>query len=616
MAAPAAAIAAKAAARAAGAQVLQRVSPRLGPPPRKGNRGITGTLVAVAIAVLLLPALIVAVLFGGAQQNTACADDSALPGSWTGPGSLGGVAGTGVSTAELAAARRIPRLGGTRLAAGTYSPTAYFPHPNAPPTNCAATCISTASGIRVNNATRRAYLIASNPRLNQYGALAYIWPNPYGWTGPFVVADTGGDFNGPGRLDFYVFMGEGESWKSALGRAYQWGPANQVTLSAAPIRAGGPTISGPLGLGPADLGPGGTPPPLAGPSGGSVDVGPVLNLGDSLAAGTGPPLAGKLEGRTVTTLAARNQTSSQGLAVLRGVRDVPRTLVVQLGTNDTDVRRFRSNVRSVLAIARRASASVLWVNVARPVLSATRDTELNEVLTAESARHDELQVLDWKGAVTSGRVALGDDVHPTGDGYFTRAQLIADALADRAGADTAGGCGDPVAPGSLGELAGTPEQIVNRVVLYAHDHGFPGVTVDSVRAANDRHSPLTSSGNPSDHKGPPDHAWAADISNGGLPTPEMDRLAAAIAAAFGIPWEGAGLINHTANGYRMQLIYRADEHYDHVHFGVKALVGPAARSTVRVARRGPAGAAPAGQPPTVRQLRRVSAQRPATRVLR
>ena len=248
MAAPAAAVAAKALARVAGAQVLDRVRPRLGPPAPKRDRGLTSTLVAVAIAVLLLPALIVAVLFGGAQLNSACAVDSALPGSWTGPGSLGGVAGTGVSTAELTAARRIPGVGGTRLTPGTYSPTAYFPHPNAPSTNCGATCIATASGIRVNNATRRAYLIASNPRLNQYGALAYIWPNPYGWTGPFVVADTGSAFGGTGRLDFYIFMAEGESWQQALGRAYQWGPANQVRVSAAPIRPGGPTIAtAPLG---------------------------------------------------------------------------------------------------------------------------------------------------------------------------------------------------------------------------------------------------------------------------------------------------------------------------------------------------------------------------------
>jgi len=396
------------------AQLLQRArqrpeSPSSPPPKRRGPIGLIATVLA---AVVLLPCLVVVVLLGGAQQAAGCSPAAPLPGTWTGPGSLGGVAGTGVSAAEIRSARAIAGRGGTRLTPGTYSPTAYFPHPNAPSTNCGASCVATASGIRVNNATRRAYLIASNPRLNQYGALAYIWPNPYGWTGPFVVADTGSDFTGTGRLDFYIFMNTGESWQSALGRAYQWGPANQVRISAAAIRAGGPSISGsPLGPGPADLQPAGAPAPLA----------------------------------------------------------------------------------------------------------------------------------------------------------------------DTPGDDPAGGCGDPVAAGELGELSGTPEQIVNRVVLYANGHGFPDVSVQSVRAANDRHSPLTSSNNPSDHKGPPDHAWAADISNGALPTPAMDELAATIASAFGIAWEGAGLINHTSNGYRMQLIYRAAEHYDHVHFGVKALVSAAAR---------------------------------------
>ena len=396
MAAPAVGIAAK----AAGARVLDGVRSRAQPPqPPDGGRPVKA-IATIAVFVMLLPALLVAVLFGAAQPAAGCAPAPGLPGTWTGPGSLGGVAGTGVSRAELAAARRIPAVGGTRLTPGVYSPTAYFPHPDAPSTNCAATCISTASGIRVDNATRRAYLIASNPRLNQYGALAYIWPNPYGWTGPFVVADTGSAFNGAGRLDFYIFLQAGESPQQALGRAYQWGPANQVRLSAAPIRAGGPAIStSPLGPAPADFAPSATPAPVSSPV----------------------------------------------------------------------------------------------------------------------------------------------------------------------------GCGSPVAPGALGELSGTPEQIVNRVVLYANAHGFPAVTVDSVRAANIRHSALTSSGNPSDHKGPPDLAWAADISNGSSPTPEMDALAAAIASAFDIPWTGAGLVNHTADGYRLQLIYRAAEHYDHIHLGVKRL---------------------------------------------
>jgi hypothetical protein len=51
----------------------------------------------------------------------------------------------------------------------------------------------------------------------------------------------------------------------------------------------------------------------------------------------------------------------------------------------------------------------------------------------------------------------------------------------------------------------------------------------------------------------------------------MDALAAAIASAFEIPWHGGGLVSRTSDGYRLQLIYRAQGHYDHVHFGVKRL---------------------------------------------
>lgn len=133
------------------------------------------------------------------------------------------------------------------------------------------------------------------------------------------------------------------------------------------------------------------------------------------------------------------------------------------------------------------------------------------------------------------------------------------------------GCGGTVAPGALGELTGTPEQIVNRIVAYAHGHGFPNVTPDSVRVANASHGP-TDSGNRSDHQGPPDVAWAADISNGGSPTKEMDDLAQTITSAFGIPWPGSGVVEKTADGYRIQVLYRTKvggNHFNHVHVGVK-----------------------------------------------
>jgi hypothetical protein len=251
-------------------------------------------IAAVLALVVVLPALIVAVLIGGAQ-HADCAPAGDLPaGSWTGPGSLGGVAGTGVTQAELHAARRIPRLGGTRVTAGTYSPTAYLPSPHAPKTNCGLTCTVTASGIRVDNARRRAYLIASNPALNQYGALAYVWPNPYAWPGPFVVADSGSAFQGPGRLDFYVFINVGETWREALARAYQWGPATKVTLSATPITAGGPSITTPV----AQAGSGSLAPDVAATGGGGCAVAADGELGARVAqiakryVGAGPSIAG------------------------------------------------------------------------------------------------------------------------------------------------------------------------------------------------------------------------------------------------------------------------------------------------------------------------------------
>jgi hypothetical protein len=124
------------------------------------------------------------------------------------------------------------------------------------------------------------------------------------------------------------------------------------------------------------------------------------------------------------------------------------------------------------------------------------------------------------------------------------------------------------------KLSGTPKQIVDKVALpIAHEIAFRDVTAESVEAANAAHSTSTSSGNLSDHKGPPERAWAADISNGSAPTPEMDKLAKDLADCFGFPpeqWQG-GCNTATKDGYRIQLIYRTDcggNHYNHVHIGV------------------------------------------------
>lgn len=128
----------------------------------------------------------------------------------------------------------------------------------------------------------------------------------------------------------------------------------------------------------------------------------------------------------------------------------------------------------------------------------------------------------------------------------------------------------------------TPKEVIDRIVLpIARTNGIQ-VTPASVEAANSAHSVLTTSGNVSDHKGPPDRAWAADMSdnwdavNG---SPNMTRLAKALSITFDIPWTGAGLVikDNVRIGacvFRLQLIYLTLEggnHFNHVHLGTRAL---------------------------------------------
>jgi lysophospholipase L1-like esterase len=159
--------------------------------------------------------------------------------------------------------------------------------------------------------------------------------------------------------------------------------------------------------------------------GGGV-TGSVFNEGDSLAVGSAGALAGLLKAK-LTTDAAVGRSSSAGVAQLKR-RKLPDTLIVQLGTNDSSVSGFRASVNSVLALP--GVSQVYWVNVKRPPLGGTSDSELNAVLDDIAGSNSKLVVIDWKGFVESEGITLdsAQHIHPTGAGYKKRAQLIARAL--------------------------------------------------------------------------------------------------------------------------------------------------------------------------------------------
>lgn len=149
-------------------------------------------------------------------------------------------------------------------------------------------------------------------------------------------------------------------------------------------------------------------------------LGKVVSEGDSLAVGSAPYLD-QLFGN-FTSRAAVGRTSVQGYNDLTGTPK-PDTLIVQLGTNDTDVGAFEQHVDDIINWA--PEALIFWVNISRPDLGGTSDEDLNAVLRRKASSKKNFHVVDWYHAVRSGKVKLGgDNIHATASGYQYRAKLI------------------------------------------------------------------------------------------------------------------------------------------------------------------------------------------------
>lgn len=187
--------------------------------------GWTAVLLVAALPVGLVVGLVVLVSMLGAAQQQMCGGGSAAegttPGDFSGPGSLGGVAGTGIPRPLVDRVRQTSPYAGSRITPGTYTATAYGP----PWGGIQGAGAATSGGLPINGGAPRWYMIAVNPRDISHGTFVYVWPNPFGWKGPFFAADTGGAINAR-RIDFY-------DWR---GRASQnrWG-RRSVQASDTPI---------------------------------------------------------------------------------------------------------------------------------------------------------------------------------------------------------------------------------------------------------------------------------------------------------------------------------------------------------------------------------------------
>jgi 3D (Asp-Asp-Asp) domain-containing protein len=243
--APAAAPAASKVASAIAKTGAARTATRGGDDDGQGpGTGLVLLLLLIPVALVVGVVVLVSML-GGAAEQSCSPTGGPLPGDFSGPGSLGGVGGTGLSRPLVEQVRAGSPFAGSRVTPGRYASTAYGP----PWGGIQGPGISTSGGLPILGGAPRWYMVAADPAYLQHGNFVYIWPNPFGWNGPFLVADTGGAILSH-RVDIY-------DWR---GRAmqYRWG-TRTVEVGARPIAATGGGAPGtaviePLAQGPGPLG--------------------------------------------------------------------------------------------------------------------------------------------------------------------------------------------------------------------------------------------------------------------------------------------------------------------------------------------------------------------------
>ena len=149
--------------------------------------------------------------WSGSSPSCSCCSPAASSSSAAATGCRASSPGPGRSAASPAPASpprrsapcaRAARSPATALTPGRYLSTAYGP----PWGGIQGAGQARAAGWSIAGGAPRWYMIAVDPLLIGHGRLVYAWPNPFGWPGPFLAADTGAAILGR-RLDFYDWRG-------------------------------------------------------------------------------------------------------------------------------------------------------------------------------------------------------------------------------------------------------------------------------------------------------------------------------------------------------------------------------------------------------------------------
>jgi acyl-CoA thioesterase I len=164
----------------------------------------------------------------------------------------------------------------------------------------------------------------------------------------------------------------------------------------------------------------------------------ILAFGDSLTRGTGAPagmgypeVLAEISDREVINAGVPGELSDAGLERLAATLDrfQPDLLLLCHGGNDIlrkqDVGRLRSNLTTMIALARDRGIAVLLVGVPRPGLFLDTAEVYREVATATATPLEPSALAE----ILSNAELKSDAVHPNAAGYRRLAELIGDRLA-------------------------------------------------------------------------------------------------------------------------------------------------------------------------------------------
>ena len=161
-------------------------------------------------------------------------------------------------------------------------------------------------------------------------------------------------------------------------------------------------------------------------------------LGDSLTADGAAWLRAAAKPTRLRIDAKQSRHAFQGVALLRKVRPLPRTIVFALGSNDDwdswGRTSFKRRIKEVFAVAG-PSRCVVWVNFyQRPTAAQARRhvmlfSGLNDELARAAKTRRNLRVVDWAAlAARNPRWFRYDEMHPLDAGYRARARAIVSAI--------------------------------------------------------------------------------------------------------------------------------------------------------------------------------------------